>query len=62
MDLLLEFGRYVQYGENEQTDLRLLVATVEVINDIFWEAVIMSSWRLIHANFMSTPQNRERQF
>ena len=62
MDLLLEFGRYVQYGESEQTDLRLLVATVEVINDIFWEAVIMSSWRLIHANFMSTPQNRERQF
>jgi hypothetical protein len=62
MDLLLEFGRYVQYGESEQTDLRLLVATVEVINDIFWEAVILSSWRLIHANFMSTPSNRERQF
>lgn len=62
LDLLLEFGRYVQYGESEQTDLRLLVATVEVINDIFWEAVILSSWRLIHANFMSTPSNRERQF
>jgi len=62
IDLLLEFGRYVQFGESEEIDLRLLVAAVEVINDIFFEAVVITSWRLIHANFMSTPQNRSREF
>ena len=61
IDLLLEFGgRYIQ--SSDETDLRLLVATVEVINDIFWEAIVLCSWRLIHANFMSTPQNRRREF
>ncbi|KAL9181942.1 hypothetical protein ACHAXT_012285 [Thalassiosira profunda] len=63
LDLLLEFGgRYIQYGESEETDLRLLVGTVEVINDIFWEALVLGSWRIIHANFMSTPLNRSRRF
>jgi hypothetical protein len=62
LDLLLEFKGYVQYGESEETDLRLLVATVEVINDIFWEALVISSWRIIHANFMSTPTNRLKRF
>lgn len=62
LDLLLEFKRYVQFGESEETDLRLLVAAVEVINDIFWEAVVISSWRLIHANFMSNPDNRLRRW
>jgi len=62
IDLLLEFGRYVQFGESEEIDLRLLVAAVEVINDIVFEAVVITSWRLIHANFMSTPQNRSREF
>ena len=62
IDLLLEFGRYVQFGESEEIDLRLLVAAVEVINDIVFEAAVITSWRLIHANFMSTPQNRSREF
>lgn len=61
-DLLLEFGRYVQYGESDSTDLRLAVATVEVASDIFWEAVVIGTWRIIHANFMSTPTNWERRF
>ena len=58
MDLLLEFKGYVQYGESNETDLRLLVAATEVINDIFWEALVIGSWRIIHANFMSSPDNR----
>mmetsp|Transcript_26892 Transcript_26892/g.38463 ORF Transcript_26892/g.38463 Transcript_26892/m.38463 type:complete len:279 (-) Transcript_26892:1404-2240(-) len=62
LDLLLEFKRYVQFGESEETDFRLLLASVEVINDIFFEALVLSSWRLIHANFMSTPINRSRRF
>ncbi|KAL7466789.1 hypothetical protein ACHAXS_007069 [Conticribra weissflogii] len=62
MDLLLEFKRYVQYGESEKSDLRLLVATVEVINDVFFEALVITTWRIIHANFMSTPENRSRRF
>ncbi|KAL7543412.1 hypothetical protein ACHAXR_013034 [Thalassiosira sp. AJA248-18] len=62
LDLLLEFKRYVQYGESGETDLRLLVATVEVINDIFWSACVIGSWRLIHASFMSSPDNRMKRF
>ncbi|KAL7554629.1 hypothetical protein ACHAWF_018131, partial [Thalassiosira exigua] len=62
MDLMFEFKRYVQLGESEETDLRLLVATVEVINDIFWEALVIGSWRIIHANFMSNPGNRLKRF
>ncbi|KAL7491872.1 hypothetical protein ACHAWT_001163, partial [Skeletonema menzelii] len=62
IDLLLEFKRYVQFGESEETDFRLLLASVEVINDIFFEAVVLSSWRILHANFMSTPTNLTRRF
>ena len=62
IDLLLEFQRYIQFGESEETDFRLLLASVEVINDIFFEALVLVSWRIIHANFMSTPSNRMRRF
>ena len=62
IDLLLEFQRYIQFGESEETDFRLLLASVEVINDIFFEALVLISWRLVHANFMSTPSNRMRRF
>jgi len=62
VDLLLEFKRYVQFGESEETDFRLFLASVEVINDIFFEAMVISSWRIIHANYMSTPINRMRRF
>jgi len=62
VDLLLEFKRYVQFGESDETDFRLFLAGVEVINDIFFEALVISSWRIIHANFMSTPMNQTRRF
>ena len=47
IDLLLEFQRYIQFGESEETDFRLLLASVEVINDIFFEALVLASWRII---------------
>lgn len=50
VDLLFEFGRYVQLGESEDTDLRILTAAVEVVNDIFFEAVALSSWRIYRAS------------
>merc|ERR1712032_490389 len=50
MDLFLEFGRYVQYGDAEESDLRILVATIEVINDCIFEGVALGSWRLYRAS------------
>jgi len=49
VDLLIEFGRYVQSGESEATDLRLLSAAAELINDIVFEAFTLVSWRLYRA-------------
>jgi hypothetical protein len=46
IDLFLEFGRYVQPGESQETDLRLLSAFVEVLNDIIFEASVITSLRL----------------
>jgi hypothetical protein len=46
LDLLVEYGRYVQPGESEEIDLRLLSATVEVLNDIIFEAGVLTSLRL----------------
>jgi hypothetical protein len=49
IDLLLEFGRFVQLGESEDIDFRLIVASVEVINDIVFEALTLTAWRLFLA-------------
>jgi len=57
IDLLAEFGRYVQLGESEETDRRLLVATSELINDVFFEAVTLTSWRLYRASFTANASN-----
>jgi hypothetical protein len=46
LDLLLEFKRYVQYGESPEVDFRLLLAAVEVVNDVFFEALLLIPWRL----------------
>ena len=62
IDLLLEFNKYVQFGESEETDLRLIVATVELVNDFVFEAVVLSTWRIIHAGFMSDVDNRSRRW
>lgn len=45
-DLFLEYGRWVQVGETEEIDFRLLVALVELSNDVFFEATTMVTWRL----------------
>jgi hypothetical protein len=46
LDLLLEFGRWVQPGESPEIDLRLLTAIVELLNDIVFEASTIATMRL----------------
>lgn len=47
LDLLIEYkGQYVQFGMNEETDLRLLIAIVELINDIVFEMIVLVGFRL----------------
>jgi hypothetical protein len=46
VDLLFEFGRFVLPGESEATDLRLLSAIVEILNDVAFEASVITSMRL----------------
>jgi len=53
IDLLFEFGRFVQLGEDDLVDFRLLRASVEVINDIVFEAGVLGSWRLYRASLTS---------
>ena len=49
-DLFLEYhGRWIQLGESEETDFRLLVGAVELINDVVFEAVTLTAWRLFLA-------------
>lgn len=50
LDLFLEFGRWVQPGESDEIDLRLLTAIVELINDVVFEAGVLSAWRLYRAS------------
>lgn len=45
VDVYAHYG-YVQFGDSPETDLRLQVAVVEGINDVFFEAVTLLSWRL----------------
>lgn len=49
IDLFVEFGRYVQPGESEEIDLRLLSAVVELFNDITFEAFCITLSRLFLA-------------
>jgi len=49
-DLFLEFGgNFVQYGDGEQSDFRIQVAAVELVNDVFFEAISILTWRLFLA-------------
>jgi hypothetical protein len=51
IDLFLEFGgRYVQLGESEETDMRLMSAFAELINDIFFEGLTITTWRFYLAS------------
>lgn len=57
IDLFLEFGmHYVQPGESPETDFRLLTAAVELINDVFFEAISLITWRLFLAKQNSSSQ------
>lgn len=58
IDLLLEFGRWVQLGESPTTDVRLIQAAAELINDIFFEAIVLTSWRLYRASLTGNPDGR----
>ena len=58
IDLFLEFGRYVQPGESKEIDVRLLTAIVELINDVFFEAVALTSWRIYRASLTAKPEGR----
>jgi len=53
VDLFIEFGRTVHWGESEDIDFRLRLAVVELINDVFFEALTLTSWRVYHANLMA---------
>ena len=55
-DLLTEYGRWVQPGESQQIDLRLLTASVEVLNDIVFEAGTILIWRLFLARQTASKQ------
>ena len=56
-DLLLEFGRFVQPGESDATDLRLLSAWVEVLNDVVFEATTITMFRMYLAVSTSIERN-----
>lgn len=58
IDLLLEYGRWVQLGESNDTDIRLLNAIVELTRDIFFEALVVGSWRLYRASLTNDPSGR----
>jgi len=58
VDLFLEFGRYVQPGESPEIDVRLLNAIVELINDVIFEAAVLSSWRLYRASLTGNRDGR----
>eukprot|EP00588_Corethron_pennatum_P006643 CAMPEP_0194294076 /NCGR_PEP_ID=MMETSP0169-20130528/49629_1 /TAXON_ID=218684 /ORGANISM="Corethron pennatum, Strain L29A3" /LENGTH=195 /DNA_ID=CAMNT_0039042819 /DNA_START=95 /DNA_END=682 /DNA_ORIENTATION=- len=45
LDLLFEFGRWVLPGESTEIDFRLLTAWSEVLNDVVFEAVVLTSVR-----------------
>ena len=46
VDLLVEFGRYVQPGESPEIDARIVTAWVEVLNDIIFEILAIVPLRL----------------
>jgi hypothetical protein len=47
IDLYKEYGGYVEYGSGSpEVDFRLLLAAVEVVNDVFFEAIVLIPWRL----------------
>ncbi len=62
IDLLIEYGRYVQPGESDEIDVRLLNAIVEVINDVVFEAGVLSAWRIYRASLTGSPDGRPKDY
>ena len=50
-DLYRDLGAFVQVGDSPESDLRIYRALVEVINDIFFEFIVLVPWRLFRSNF-----------
>lgn len=50
-DLYQELGGFVQVGDSPESDVRIYRALVEVINDIFFEFIVLLPWRLFRSNF-----------
>mgnify|MGYP007080210327 CR=1 FL=1 len=46
-DLYRDMGGYYQLGFSPETDIQILRHTVELINDIVFEAVVLLIWRII---------------
>jgi len=45
--LYRDMGGYYQLGFSPETDIQILRHTVELINDIVFEAVVLLIWRII---------------
>jgi len=58
IDLLFEFGRFVQPGESEAIDVRLVCAFVELFTDVLFEALVLGSWRLYRASLTADRSGR----
>ena len=58
IDLFLEFGKAVNFGESQETDVRLLQAATELVNDIFFEATVIGSWRIYRASLTGNADGR----
>lgn len=50
IDLFIEYnGRMVQYGDSDEINFSFVVAIIEMTNDVFYEAIILSIWRFLLA-------------
>lgn len=54
VDLFIDLGGYVQLGESPESDRRILIAADEVTKDIFFEATVLLSWRIIRSKLDDT--------
>jgi len=53
IDLYQDMRGFVQIGDSPETDLRIYQASVETINDIFFEAITLLSWRAFRSKVPS---------
>jgi hypothetical protein len=54
INLFFELGGYVQLGESPESDRRILIAADELAKDIFFEATVLLSWRLLRSKLNDT--------